>query len=96
MACYAAQQCAEKYLKGRLSEAGIRFGKTHDLAELLNLVLAVEQTWDALLTDLKFLNPFAVGYRYPGLDATFADAQDAVAGCRRVREVIRAAFGLPI
>jgi HEPN domain-containing protein len=30
--CFHAQQCAEKYLKARLIEAGIRFPKTHDLA----------------------------------------------------------------
>jgi len=32
--CFHAQQCAEKYLKGRLEEAGIVFNKTHDLKEL--------------------------------------------------------------
>jgi HEPN domain-containing protein len=26
--CFHAQQCAEKYLKGRLAEAGIRFHRT--------------------------------------------------------------------
>jgi len=28
-ACFHAQQCAEKYLKGRLQEDGTRFKKTH-------------------------------------------------------------------
>jgi HEPN domain-containing protein len=55
-ACYHAQQSAEKYLKARLVEVGIRFRKTHDLEELLNLVLPVEPMWNVLLTDLKFLN----------------------------------------
>jgi len=36
LACNLAQQCAEKYLKARLEEAGISFKKTHDLEELLN------------------------------------------------------------
>ena len=30
--CFHAQQCAEKYLKARLQEMGISFGKTHDLS----------------------------------------------------------------
>jgi HEPN domain-containing protein len=30
-ACFHAQQCAEKYLKARLQEAGIAFPRTHDL-----------------------------------------------------------------
>ncbi len=29
--CFHAEQCAEKYLKGRLTEAKIAFPKTHDL-----------------------------------------------------------------
>ncbi len=38
--CFHAQQCAEKYLKGRLFEAGASFKKTHDL---LNLGLMIFQ-----------------------------------------------------
>ena len=30
-AVFHAQQCAEKCLKARLEEAGITFGRTHDL-----------------------------------------------------------------
>lgn len=41
-ACFHAQQCAEKYLKARLCEADISFGKTHDLAAVLDCVLGVE------------------------------------------------------
>lgn len=33
--CFHAQQCAEKYLKARLDEAGSAFSKTHDLSLLL-------------------------------------------------------------
>jgi hypothetical protein len=42
------------------------------------------------------LNPYAVLTRYPGYDATKADAKSAIKDCREVRRVIRAAFGLPI
>lgn len=41
-ACFHAQQCAEKYLKARLVEAGKDFPKTHDLSAILNLVLPLE------------------------------------------------------
>jgi HEPN domain-containing protein len=43
-ACFHAQQCAEKYLKARLEEAGIAFSRTHNLISLLSLALAVEPT----------------------------------------------------
>jgi HEPN domain-containing protein len=34
-ATFHAQQCAEKYLKARLQEAGVNFPHTHDLESLL-------------------------------------------------------------
>ena len=95
-ACYHAQQSAEKYLKGRLAEAGLPFRKTHDLEELLNLILPIETAWTYLQAELRYLNGFAVDIRYPGADATKADAQAAVNACRRVRKVIRTALGLPV
>lgn len=50
-ACFHTQQCAEKYLKARLEEAGITFGKTHDLEKLLSLALKVEPSWNVLKQD---------------------------------------------
>lgn len=95
-ACFNAQQCAEKYLKARLQEAGVNFKKTHDLEELLILVLPIEPSWSAMQADLHFLKDFAVDYRYPGVNATRAMARDAIKSCRNVRKVIRTSFGLPV
>jgi len=95
-ACYHAQQCAEKYLKARLEEAGLVIPKTHNLYALLTLVSPLEPTWQSLSTDLNVLNTFAVAYRYPGVTATKPDAQDAVKRCRKIRRIIRSSFGLPI
>src|SRR5438309_728249 len=55
-ACFHAQQSAEKYLKARLQEAQIRFGKTHDLTDLLTQVLPVEPLWSGLATALDSSN----------------------------------------
>ena len=93
-ACFHAEQCAEKYLKARLQEAGIAFKKTHDLVNLLHLVLSLEPAWNILRPDLTILTDFAVDYRYPGTAAT-TEAQDAVKRCRNVRIAARRAFGLP-
>ncbi|MDQ3684607.1 MAG: HEPN domain-containing protein [Acidobacteriota bacterium] len=95
-ASFHAQQCTEKYLKARLQEAGITFGKTHDLVNLLGLVLPVEPSWSILRQDLIVLTDFAVDYRYPGSLATKTEAQDAAKRCRRVRHTIRQSFGLPV
>ena len=94
-ACYHTQQCAEKYLKARLEEAGMAIPKTHNLYALLTLVSPLEPTWQNLSTDLNVLNTFAIAYRYPGVTATKLDAQDAVKRCRKIRRTIRRSFGLP-
>src|SRR5262249_16500219 len=72
-AVFHAQQCAEKYLKARLEEAGVSFSRTHDLLVLHQLVLPFEPGWMVLQPLLVLLNPFAVAYRYPGITATKTD-----------------------
>lgn len=94
--CFHAQQCAEKYLKGRLEEAGIAFAKTHDLDLLLKQAQVIEPTWSTLQAELNYLNDFSVTFRYPGRTASKVDAKEAVNACRKVRRVTRTAFGLPI
>ena len=44
VACFHAQQCAEKYLKSRLVEAVAAFPKTHDLLLLLLWCNPLSQT----------------------------------------------------
>ena len=88
-ACFHAQQCAEKYLKARLQEAEIPFGKTHNLTALLRLVLPVEPSWDDLRNALQVLTEFAVEVRYPGTTADKSMAREAVAHCKQVRERVR-------
>ena len=95
-AVFHAQQCAEKYLKARLEEAGVTFSRTHDLLVLHHLVLSIELGWTVLQSFLIFLNPFSVAYRYPGISATKTDAKDALKNCREVRRAIRIGFGLPV
>jgi len=95
-ACFHAQQCAEKYLKGRLEEAGIAFRKTHDLNELLTQATAIEPGWTILQPEITSLNRFSVMFRYPGQSATKQGAKQAVQDCRKVRAAARTAFGLPV
>ncbi|MBN2358107.1 MAG: HEPN domain-containing protein [Deltaproteobacteria bacterium] len=93
-ACFHAQQCAEKYLKARLCEAGTEFAKIHDLVALLEQALIAEPTWEALRADLAYLSDFAIAYRYPGEAAEKRSAQDALRRCRRFRIAARTALGL--
>lgn len=88
-ACFHAQQCAEKYLKGRLQEDSLAFPKTHNLPVLLTLALPVEPSGNVLRAALPKLDDDNVEFRYPGRNAVAADAQDAQQFCRTVRDAAR-------
>ncbi len=93
-ACFHAQQCAEKYLKARLQEAAIAIPFTHNLNALLLHVLPVEPTWTLMQPSLQTLTAYAVGFRYPGNNATLIQARDALKMCGEVRAIVRLSLGL--
>ena len=94
--CFHAQQCAEKYLKGRMIEAGILFPKTHDLESLLNVVLPTEPFWSIFRPALVLLSNYAVAYRYPGDTADKTEARNALKLCASIRAAARLSLGLPL
>ena len=93
-ACFHAQQCAEKYLKARLMEAGISCGRTHSLTALLDAVISVEPLWESCRGDLAILSAYAVEYRYPGESADRDQAREALKLCRSFRSQARVSLGL--
>ncbi len=93
--CFHAQQCVEKYLKAKLVDADVEFGKTHDLGIILNLLVRVVPSWESLREDMDALSGLAVEVRYPGYCAEADDAAEAMEIARRVRHVVRQEFGLP-
>jgi len=93
-ACFFCQQCVEKYLKGRLIEAGIAFPRTHDLLQLLNTCVQVEPLWSAYAKIVDAMSDYAVDFRYPGHTATLREARTALKHCRSLRAEARHALGL--
>ena len=93
-ACFFAQQCIEKYLKGRLAEASSLIPKTHDLSVLLDSVVVIEPLWEAARSRMETLTSYATLFRYPGESATRALAKTAIADARWVRSMIRTAMRL--
>lgn len=87
--CFRAQQATEKYLKARLQESAVDFAKTHNLIYLLDLVLAVEPTWEAFRSDLAVLSQFAVAFRYPGESAEKDVAAQALRIAKHLRLEVR-------
>lgn len=87
--CFHVQQCIEKYLKAWLQEENIPFSKTHNLEELLNLIVPTQPLWNAWQADLKIISTYAVESRYLGDSATDEDTKHAIQICDEVRQTIR-------
>lgn len=62
---FHAQQAAEKALKALLVRHQVAFGKSHNLAELLELAESVEPGTREALGSICELTPYAVDARYP-------------------------------
>jgi HEPN domain-containing protein len=94
-ACFFAQQSMEKYIKARLQEAEIEFGKIHDLVKLLDMVSPVEPLWELYRPTFRPISAYAVDFRYPGESADKEEAAEALKICREFRKVARQSLGLP-
>ena len=93
--CFHAQQCIEKYLKAWLQEANIRPPRTHDLNQLLTLIVPAHPEWRKWQRDFEAFGKYAVDGRYPAYFATAADVEHATRSCEAVRDAIRSVLGLP-
>ena len=82
---FHAQQAVEKCLKAVLIAHGVEFRKTHDLAELLDLLADRGKPPPPFAGSLDELNPYAAEFRYGlveprGLDR--ARVQEMIAAVR--------------
>jgi HEPN domain-containing protein len=87
--CFHCQQLAEKYLKAILEELGLSIPKTHQLDDVLQLLLPSHPTLKALRRGLIFLTNFAVETRYPGETASKRQAQAAWRWAESTRDAAR-------
>lgn len=94
-ACFHAHQIAEKYLKAFMLQQKLHFGKTHNLQELLETILAQKSDLELLRDALVILNQYGVRARYPGIIVGRAEAKEAVQVAKQVRQFVRGRMGLP-
>ena len=92
---FHCQKAAEKYLKALHQELAATVPKTHDLEDLLDLLLPHDAALAPLGRGLASLTKYAVEYRYPGLRATARQMQSALRIADRVRTELRARLGMP-
>ena len=91
---FHAQQAAEKFLKAFLTHGQTEFPKTHDLAQLLELVASTDPALADRLGEAAILTPYGVEVRYPGdfPEVTVPEAKQALRLAARVREAVRGAL----
>src|SRR5262245_51906020 len=75
--CFHCQQCAEKYLKALLQEVGAPVPRTHDIEDLVDLLLPHDATLKSLRRGAG-LTKYAVEYRYPRMRATTRQMESAL------------------
>jgi HEPN domain-containing protein len=92
--CFHSQQCAEKYLKAFLNEYAREAPKIHNLLDLLKLCKELDLSLEILQADLRIVERFSVGIRYPGLSADKEDAKSAYRAAQIVRAAMRQKLGL--
>jgi HEPN domain-containing protein len=88
--CFDAQQAAEKAVKAVLVLRGINFPRTHDIADLLALVVQDEVPDD--LWEADSLSEYATVARYPGRQP--ASEQDRQKAIILAEQVVRWAEGI--
>lgn len=93
--CFHCQQSAEKYLEALLQELGAPVPRTHDLEDLLDLLLPHDAALERLRRSVAFLTRFAVEYRYPGSRAKAREMRSAPRNAERVRTELSLRLGLP-
>ena len=94
--CFHVQQCIEKYLKAWLQEANIPVQRTHNLEELLALIVTIQPACSDWQPDFKIITAYAVDPRYPGDSATADNTQHAMHVCDEVRQAVRTQLKLTI
>jgi HEPN domain-containing protein len=78
-----------------LEELALAIPKTHDLDNLLMLLLSHHSSLRSLRRGLVFLTDFAVDTRYPGNNASKRQAASALRWAERVRTTARTLLGIP-
>ena len=94
--CFHCQQAAEKYLKALMQENGLVVPRTHDLADILDLLLPSNATLAALRRQSNSLTRYAVDYRYPGMMASKRQMDAAVRHGDQIRLECRGRLNLSL
>lgn len=88
MACYHAQQAAEKSLKGYLVARQVQFRFVHDLVYLVQLCVEQDPSFRELLPAGEILGEYATRVRYPLETKSEPDEEKAREALRLAEQVM--------
>jgi HEPN domain-containing protein len=88
-ACFHCQQCAEKYVKAYLEEHEVDYARNHNLMQLLDLCIRLDESFETIRRPLQSLEHYAVTIRYPGLRVPLDLGKEAYKTATRVRNFVR-------
>ena len=83
--CFHCQQSVEKSLKALMAKHGMEIPRTHDLLELLDLIVSLAPNAASLESMLLNLNDFSVVVRYPS--HVSLEEQDAIKALEDVNTI---------
>lgn len=87
--CFHCQQSVEKSLKALMAKHGMEIPRTHDLLELLDLIVSLAPDAASLESMLLNLNDFSVVVRYPShVSLEEQDAIKALEGVNTIRNFL--------
>lgn len=91
VACFHAQQAAEKFLKAYLTYCDIRFPFVHNLEQLADICEARDPSFHKIKKVAQTLTPYAVELRYDDeFWPTIATAQSAAKAVHRIKRFVMA------
>lgn len=93
LACFLAQQIAEKYLKGFLIAHGVEPPRTHVLTALLKACVDIIGSLEELAETCRTLEQYYIPTRYPGdFPASYSasEASAALSAAEKIRQRILA------
>jgi len=87
---FHSQQAIEKLLKAFLTFNQVRFRKTHDILELLEMCIKIDKEFESLFKlDLEKFKEYATEYRYPSYyEPTLEEAKEAIEIAEKVKEFV--------
>lgn len=88
--CFHSQQIVEKYLKGFLAYHDKHVRKIHDIESLLENCRSIDNSFESLQNDARFLAPFYAKSRYPDdfVEFTREEAEKAFESAKRIKEFV--------